>query len=89
MKEKATRKQGSSVLLCTKEMTLVSYVPNTSKTIKKLAFFLFSQRTQPYIGLKEKPEVIEICNTTKGRVNTFVQLNPVATKQKRFQKYFF
>ncbi|XP_066978822.1 piggyBac transposable element-derived protein 4-like [Macrobrachium rosenbergii] len=79
MKDKQTRKQGSSAFLYTKEMMLVSYVANTSSTKKKLVLLLSSQHTQPTIGSTGKLEVIEFYNSTKGGTDTFDQMCSVTS----------
>lgn len=87
MTDKATRERGSSAFLYTKEMTLVSYVSDTSKTTKKLVLLLSSQHTQPNIGTKGKPEIIEFYNSTKGGVDTFDQMcsgNSCSRKTRRW-----
>lgn len=74
MKDISNRKLGSSAFLFTKEMTLVSYIPTTSKTKKKLVLLLSSQHTQPALGSTGKPEMVKFYNHTKGGVDTFDQM---------------
>ncbi|KAL7633073.1 UNVERIFIED_CONTAM: hypothetical protein RMT77_016649 [Armadillidium vulgare] len=74
MKEKHNREIGSSAFLYTKEMTLVSYVPTSSKTKKKVVLFLSSMHSQPTLGQSGKPEIIEYYNRTKGGVDSFDQM---------------
>ncbi|KAL7868524.1 hypothetical protein SRHO_G00099080 [Serrasalmus rhombeus] len=73
MKDKENRTPGSSAFLFTKELTLVSFLPDTA-TKKKLVLFLSSMHTQASIGSTHKPEVIEFYNQTKGGVDTFDQM---------------
>ncbi|KAL7645266.1 UNVERIFIED_CONTAM: hypothetical protein RMT77_003652 [Armadillidium vulgare] len=50
MKDKKNRDFGSGAFLFTKEMTMVSYVPATSKTKKKLVLLLSSMYSQPKVS---------------------------------------
>lgn len=74
MIEKDSRKFGSSAFLFTRDITLVSYVPTTSKTKKKMVLLMSSMHTQPTLGDTGKPEVIEYYNATKGGVGSFDQM---------------
>lgn len=74
MKEKHDRVLGSSAFLFTNDLTLVSYVPKTSKTKKKMVLMLSSMHTQPSLAHTGKPEVIAFYNATKGGVDTFDQM---------------
>ncbi|KAG7161264.1 PiggyBac transposable element-derived protein 4-like 4 [Homarus americanus] len=74
MTDRDNRRLESTAFLFTKELTLVSYVPTTAKTKKKLVLLLSSMHTQPTIGNTGKPEVIEFYNATKGGVDTFDQM---------------
>ncbi|XP_062870546.1 piggyBac transposable element-derived protein 4-like [Trichomycterus rosablanca] len=73
MKDKENRTPGSIAFLFTKELTLVSFLPDTASK-KKLVLLLSSMHTQPSIGSTHKPEVIEFYNQTKGGVDTFDQM---------------
>ncbi|KAG7156422.1 putative PiggyBac transposable element-derived protein 4-like 23 [Homarus americanus] len=77
MTDRDNLRLGSTAFLFTKELTLVSYVPTTAKTMKKLVLLLSSMHTQPTIGNTGKPEVIEFYNATKGGVDTFDHFYPV------------
>lgn len=87
MKEKGTRERGSSAFLYTKEMTLVSYVSDTSKTTKKLVLLLSSQHSQPNIGTKGKPEIIDFYNSTKGGVDTFDQMCALSSCSRKTRRW--
>ncbi|KAK3882814.1 hypothetical protein Pcinc_012836 [Petrolisthes cinctipes] len=69
MREKDTRVLGSSAFLFTKELTLVSFVPATSK--KKIVLMLSLMHTTPTLGKSGKPEMIEFYNSTKGGVDAY------------------
>lgn len=66
-------RQAPMSFLFTKELTLVSFLPNTASK-KKLVLLLSFMHTQPSIGPTRKPEVIEFYNQTKGGVDTFDQM---------------
>ncbi|KAK3891516.1 hypothetical protein Pcinc_004606 [Petrolisthes cinctipes] len=70
MKSKEDREPGTTAFLFTNEMTLVSYVPPKTKN-KKLVLLLSTMHSQPTLGEKGKPEVIEFYNSTKGGVDAF------------------
>ena len=73
MKERTTRTPGSSAFLFTKDMTLVSYVPNTSSK-KKVVLLMSSMHGDKSLGPSGKPTIIEDYNRTKGGVDTFDQM---------------
>lgn len=73
MKGKENHTPGSSAFLFTKELTLVSFLPDKASE-KKVVLVLSSMHTQPSIGPARKPEVIEFYNQTKGGVDTFAQM---------------
>lgn len=73
MKEKDTRTPGSTAFLFTKDMTFVSYVPNTAKA-KKTVLLMSTMHTQQTLCQSGKPEIIEFYNKTKGGVDTFDQM---------------
>ena len=73
MKDKTTRTPGSSAFLFTKDMTLVSYVPNT-QTSKKIALLMSSMHGDNSLASSGKPTIIEDYNRTKGGVDTFDQM---------------
>ncbi|KAK3892689.1 hypothetical protein Pcinc_003481 [Petrolisthes cinctipes] len=70
VKSKEDREPGTTAFLFTNEMTLVSYVPPKTKN-KKLVLLLSTMHSQPTLGEKGKPEVIEFYNCTKGGVDAF------------------
>lgn len=74
IKSKEDREPGSSAFLFTKEMTLVSYLPPVRNKAKKLVLLLSSMHSQPTIGEKGKPEIIEFYNSTKGGVDAFDEM---------------
>lgn len=71
IKEKNSRKLGSSAFLFTNNMTLVSYIPKNTKKTKKLVLLVSSLHKQATLGKTGKPEVIEFYNATKGGADTF------------------
>ncbi|KAK3883287.1 hypothetical protein Pcinc_012324 [Petrolisthes cinctipes] len=75
VKSKEDREPGTTAFLFTNEMTLVSYVPPRDKTKnKKLVLLLSTMHSQPTLGEKGKPEVIEFYNSTKGGVDAFDEI---------------
>ena len=74
MKDKSSRRHGSSAFLHNKEMTIVSYISTTSKTKKKNVLLLSSLHSQPDLGDTGKPEIIEYYNKTKAGTDTFDQM---------------
>lgn len=87
MKAKETRLHGSSAFLFTKEMILVSYVSQTSRTKKKIVLLMSSQHTQPTITSSGKPEIIEFYNATKGGVNTFDQMCATSSCSRKTRRW--
>lgn len=73
MKEKTTRAPGSSAFLFTKDMTLVSYVPNTP-SIKKIVLLMSAMHGDKSLASSGKPTITKDYNRTKGRVDTFDQM---------------
>ncbi|CAL9691157.1 unnamed protein product [Knipowitschia caucasica] len=73
MRVKENRTPGTTAFLFTKELTLVSFLPDKASK-KKVVLLMSSMHTQPSIGPTHKPEVIEFYNKTKGGVDTFDQM---------------
>ncbi|GLD70151.1 piggyBac transposable element-derived protein 4-like protein [Lates japonicus] len=73
MKVKENRTPSTTAFLFTKELTLVSFLPDKASK-KKIVLLISSMHTQPSIGPTHKPEVIEFYNKTKGGVDTFDQM---------------
>ncbi|KAG7175502.1 PiggyBac transposable element-derived protein 4-like 3 [Homarus americanus] len=87
MKATKTRLHGSSAFLFTKEMTLVSYVAETSLAKKKLVMLMSSQHTQPNIAPSGKPEIIEFYNSTKEGVDTFDQMCATSSCSRKTRRW--
>ena len=73
MKKKRNRAPGSTAFLFTKDMTLVSYLPN-KVTNKKVVLLLSSKHRQPTVFENGKPEIITFYNKTKGGTENFDQM---------------
>lgn len=73
MKDKTRRTPGSSAFLFTKDMTLVSYMPNTISK-KKIVLLMSSMHGDKSLASSGKPTIIEDYNRTKGGVDTFDQM---------------
>ena len=87
MKAKETRQHGSSAFLFTKEITLVSYTAETSRTKKKIVLLMSSQHTQPTIAPSGKPDIIEFYNGTKGGVDTFDQMCATSSCSRKTRRW--
>lgn len=73
MKDKTSRAPGSSAVLFTKDMTLVSYVADNDSS-KKIVLLLSSVHGDMPLGSSGKPTIIEDYNKPKRGVNTFDQM---------------
>ena len=73
MLDKKNFASGQSAFGCSRDMTLVTYASNTSKTQKKPVYLVFSMHDQPVMSDNGKPEIITFYNATKGGVDTFDQ----------------
>ncbi|KAK3856210.1 hypothetical protein Pcinc_037452 [Petrolisthes cinctipes] len=76
MKDTSSRELGSSAFLFTDALTLVSYVPTTSKK-KKNVLLLSSMHSSPSLGQTGKPVIVEFYNKTKGGVDAFDQMSAI------------
>ncbi|KAK3888103.1 hypothetical protein Pcinc_007815 [Petrolisthes cinctipes] len=76
MKDTSSRELGSSAFLFTDALTLVSYVPTTSKK-KKNMLLLSSMHLSPSLGQTGKPVIVEFYNKTKGGVDAFDQMSAI------------
>lgn len=75
MKDKNSRRNGTSAFMFTKDMTLVSHIPSAQKRNKKNVLLLSTMHTQPTVNIENgKPEIIDFYNGTKGGVDTFDQM---------------
>lgn len=71
--KKTNREVGSSVFLFTKDITFVSFLPDTA-TAKKAVLLMSFMHTQASVTEGGKPEIIKLSNKTKGAVDTFDQM---------------
>src|SRR5215469_8524374 len=74
MKTTSNRSHGSSAFLFTKDLTLVSYMPSTTKSKKKLVYLTSSMHFTPTLSEDGKPEILKYYNSTKGGVDAFDQM---------------
>ncbi|KAK3892171.1 hypothetical protein Pcinc_003982 [Petrolisthes cinctipes] len=90
MKDKESQELSSSAFLFTETLTLVSYVPSTTK--KKTVLFLSSMHPQPKHGESGKLEIVEFYNSTKSVVDAlirclrFMNLKIIVLCQRKFTK---
>ncbi len=88
MKITDNRAPGSTAFLYTKEMTLVSYVPDRKTTTKKkMVLLLSTMHNQGEISDRGKPEIIEYYNRTKGGVDTFDQMTAMYSTSRKTRRW--
>src|SRR5215470_15414339 len=74
MKTTSNRSHGSGAFLFTKDLTLVSYMPSTTKSKKNLVYLTSSMHFISTLSEDGKPEIIKYYNSTKGGVDAFDQM---------------
>ena len=87
IKSLSDRAFGSSAFLYTEDLTLVSYVPSTTKTKKKNVLLLSSMHSKPTLTQSGKPEIINFYNKTKGGVDTFDQMCSTYSCSRRTRRW--
>lgn len=77
------RKAGSSLFLFRDEMTAVSYKPND----KKVVMLISSMHDDNALHENGKPEIVMVCNSTKGAVDTFDQMSGNMNCNRKTQRW--
>lgn len=87
MKDKTTRTPGSSAFLFTKDMTLVSYVPDRPSTNKEIVLLLSSMHRDYSLASNGEPSIIEDYNKTKGGVDAFDKMCNMYSCSRRTKRW--